>query len=171
MKPSLGAKRGRPHKFGRPSQLVAVTLPAEVVSGLRTIHPDLGWAIVSLFERAPKGASQQSSPHADVELVAAAEGRSLIVVKRSVFKRLPGISIIPLNSTHAFLALETGRGLADLELAVGDRLTHRAISRRERNALSALLAQLRVWRHDRALRFHTRAIIVVERIGHRELKR
>jgi L-lysine 2,3-aminomutase len=31
-------------------------------------------------------------------------------------------------------------------------------------ALRALRAQLKAWRHDRTLRIHTRAIIVVERL-------
>jgi len=41
------------------------------------------------------------------------------------------------------------------------------ISRRKRRALSELQAQLRAWRRDHALRFHTRAIIVVERLAKR----
>lgn len=44
-------QRGRPLKFGRPAQLRALTLPLDVVRGLRRIHPDPGWAIVSLYER------------------------------------------------------------------------------------------------------------------------
>ena len=168
MKASSRAKRGRPKKFGRPSQVVAVTLPAEVVRGIRRIHPDLGWAIVSLFEKAPKGVGAATRRQSDAELATIADRRSLIVVNRSVFKKLPGINIIPLSGNHAFLALDLGRGMADLELAVGDRLGAPTVTPRERKALSSLLAQLRAWRHDRTLRFHTRAIIVVERIGRRE---
>src|SRR5205814_914451 len=40
-------KRGRPPKFGRPSRLVALTLPTQVIRGLRKLHPDLAWAIVA----------------------------------------------------------------------------------------------------------------------------
>jgi hypothetical protein len=65
------------------------------------------------------------------------------------------------------LALESGRGMTDLELAVLDRLEDPAVDRRERQALSRLRAQLRAWRRDRVLRFHARAIIVVERIADR----
>ncbi len=46
----VGRKRGRPPKFGRPSEVVALTLPEEVVSGLRRLHPDLAWAVVTLVE-------------------------------------------------------------------------------------------------------------------------
>jgi hypothetical protein len=156
-------KRGRPPKFGRPGQVVALTLPEEVVRGLRKLHPDLAWAIVTLFEKRAPVAAAESQP--DAELVTIADRRSLIVVNRSVLRTLPGVNIIPLNGSRAFLALEPGRGMADLELAVFDRLDNQAVKPRERKALQGLGAQLKKWRHDRVLRFHTRAIIVVERVA------
>jgi hypothetical protein len=168
------AKRGRPSKFGRPSQVAALTLPDEVVRGLRKINPDLAWAIVSLFEKAPR--QPPPTGHADVqpdaELVKIAERRSLIVVNRAGFRSLPGISIIPLDATHAILALEPGRGMTDLELAVIDRLEGKSASMapRERKALAALREQLAGWRHDRTLKFHARSIIVVERLARHSRK-
>jgi hypothetical protein len=151
-------------KFGRPSRVVALTLPDEVVRGLRKIHSDLGWAIVTLFEKAPPGAptAAEHAHERDAELVTVAERQSLIVVNRVVFKSLPGINIIPLHGNRAFLALDVGKGMTDLELAVIDRLDSASVDGRERKALSRLRSQLKVWRHDRALRFHSRAIIVVE---------
>lgn len=161
-------KRGRPSKFGRPSQVVALTLPEEVVRGLRKVHPDLAWAIVALFEQEPRAAPEATgNAQPDAELVTIAERRSLIVVNRAVFKSLPGISIIPLNGNRAFLALEVGRGMSDLELAVIDRIDDSTVEPRERKALGRLRAQLRKWRLDRALRFHARAIIVVDRVSER----
>jgi hypothetical protein len=162
MKSMPRGKRGRPPKFGRPSRVVAVTLPEEVVRGLRRLHPDLGWAIVTLFEKAPTRKSSAAESQPDAELVRIAERRSLIVVNRGVFKSLPGINIIPLHGDRAFLALDLGRGMTDLELAVIDRLDDPTVDGRERKALLKLRSQLRIWRHDRALRFHSRAIIVVE---------
>lgn len=163
MKAQRHAKRGRPTKFGRPSRVVALTLPDEVVRGLRKIHADLGWAIVTLFEKAPVGGSAAPETERDAELVTIADRRSLIVVNRAVFKSLPGINIIPLHGNRAFLALDIGRGMTDLEIAVIDRLEGTSIvDARERKALSGLRAQLKAWRHDRSLRFHSRAIIVVE---------
>jgi hypothetical protein len=160
-------RRGRPSKFGRPSHVVALTLPDEVVRGLRKTHPDLGWAIVTLFEKAPisaaAAATRATQTHPDAELVRIADRRSLIVVNRAVFKRLPGINIIPLHGDRAFLALDLGRGTTDLELAVIDRLEDPSVNVRERKALRTLRSQLRTWRRDRTLRFHTRAIIIVER--------
>jgi hypothetical protein len=169
MKNPPHARRGRPPKFGRPSQVVALTLPEEVVRGLRKVHPDLGWAIVTLFEKAPaRNAEAMAQP--DVELVTIADRRSLIVINREVFKSLPGINIIPLQGTRAFLALDLGRGTTDLELTVIDRLQDPTVDLRERKALRKLRLQLRTWRHDRSLRFHTRSIIVVERLPRRGRK-
>ena len=45
-------KRGRPPKFGRPGRLLAFTVPDDVRAWLESIHPDPGWALVSLFEGA-----------------------------------------------------------------------------------------------------------------------
>lgn len=158
------SKRGRPPKFGRPSQVVALTLPDDVVRGLRKVDPDVGWAIVTLFEKSPARASAQSDACPDVELVTIADRRSLIVVNRAVINHLPGVNIVPLHGGRAFLALDPGRGMTDLELAVIDSLSDPGIAPRERKALRNLGAQLRVWRHDRTLRLHTRSIIVVERL-------
>jgi hypothetical protein len=152
------AKRGRPSKFGRPSRVVALTLPDDVVRGLRKVHSDLGWAIVGMFEKTP---AQAAAPEIDAELVTIGDRKSLIVVNREVFKDLPGIQVVPLHDDKAFLALDLGRGMTDLEIAVLDRLDH-AIDRNERKALSKLRSQLKHWRNDRGLKFHTRAIIVVE---------
>lgn len=162
MDPSSNHRRGRPSKFGRPSQVVALTLPEDVVRGLRKIHPDVGWAIVRLLEKASTRKPAAEKPQPDAELVTIADRRSLIVVNRAIFKRLPGINIIPLHGNQAFLALDVGRGMTDLELAVIDRLDDHALDPLERKALQSLRAQLRTWRQDPLMRFHSRSIIVVE---------
>ena len=161
------AKRGRPQKFGRPSRVVALTLPEEVVRGLGKIHPDLGWSIVALFEKSPTK-SRPAEEQPDVELVAIGERQSLIAVNCEVLKSLPGINIIPLSGNRAFLALEPTHGMADLELAVIDRLERAPSDQKERNVLMKFRAQLRAWRRDNSLRFHTRSIIVVERTNRAE---
>ena len=160
-------RRGRPSKFGRPSQVVALTLPDDVVRGLRKIDPDVGWAIVTLFEKSPARSLADAAAQPDVELVTIADRRSLIVVNRAVIKHLRGVNIVPLHGDRAFLALDAGRGMTDLELAVIDSLDDPSIEPAERRALRKLRAQLRVWRHDRTLRFHSRSIIVVERLSTR----
>jgi hypothetical protein len=154
-------RRGRPEKFGRPAELVQVTLPTDVVRGLGKIDDDLARAIVQLFERAPAWALESTQ---DFELVSIADRHFLVAINAAVIRRLPGVDIIPLEGNRAFLALAPGRGVSDLELAVIDRLgeAEPAIPARERQALEQLRLQLRAWREDPALRFHGRAIVVVE---------
>ena len=146
---------------------MALTLPDDVVRGLRKVDPDVAWAIVTLFEKSPARAAGEASPQPDVELVTIADRRSLIVVNRAVFRHLRGVNVVPLHGDRAFLALEAGRGMTDLELAVMDSLEAPDLDPRERKALSGLRAQLRTWRHDRTLRFHSRSIIVAERLSAR----
>ena len=55
-------KRGRPPKFGCRAQVVALTLPRDVVDGLRRIDGDLGWAVVRLYKRE---AGRARTPHVD----------------------------------------------------------------------------------------------------------
>jgi hypothetical protein len=167
MKDNVAAprRRGRPSKFGRPSQLFALTLPIDVVRGLRRVDRDLARAIVRLFEGATNSGDEISeNEQPDTELLQIADRRSLIVVKSAVIRSLPGVSIVPLDGTRAFLALEPGRGISDLELAVIDRLDD-AVQARERQALEQLREQLRTWRRDPSLQFHGRAIIVVETLA------
>jgi hypothetical protein len=157
-------KRGRPSKFGRPSRVVALTLPEDVLDRLRRVHRDLGWAIVKLLDKDVHPASpRRAEIQPDVELVTVADRQSLIVVNREVIKDLPGVNIIPLSGNRAFLALDINRGMSDLELAATDRLGEATLDRRERLALGKLRTQLTAWRRDGTIHCHTRAIIVVER--------
>jgi hypothetical protein len=135
------------------------------VRGLRKIDPDVGWAIVALFEKSPARAAAEPDAQPDVELVAIADRRSLIVVNRAVINHLRDVNIVPLHDDRAFLALDAGRGMTDLELAVIDSLDDPSLEPRERKALLTLRAQLRTWRLDGSLRFHSRSIIVVERLA------
>src|SRR5215475_11685034 len=84
--------RGRPSKFGRPSRVVAVTLPHDAIERLRRVHRDLGWAIMALLDKdAPEAARRQAGRDAepDVELVTVADRRALIVVNREHIRHLP----------------------------------------------------------------------------------
>jgi hypothetical protein len=160
-------KRGRPLKFGRSAELVALTLPHDVVSWLRTINEDPGWAIVRLFERNAKGSRLRELPRATAELVEVGRRRALIVVDHDSFTALPGVSMIPLSDGRSFLALEPGKGMADLEVAVVDRLEEAGLAEGERTALVELRRQLREWRLNPEIGFRTRSIIVAERQNRR----
>jgi len=157
--------RGRPSKFGRPSRVVAVTLPHDAIERLRRVHRDLGWAIMALLDKdAPEdGRRPPRDAEPDVELVTVADRRALIVVNREHIRHLPGVNLIPMRGNRAFVALDIDRGMSDLELAVSDRLHEAAVDANEVRALEDLRSQLTAWRRDHDLKFHRRAIIVVER--------
>ena len=152
------ARRGRPPKFGRPAQLVTLTLPEDVIGWLKTMHPDPGWAIVRLFERATRGPTHKL---AHAELAQLPGRKALILVNADALKRLPGVSVIPLADGRGFLALDPGRGVADLEIAVIDGLESTNTTPDERAALQVLRSRLREWRQA-GLRFESRAIIVAQ---------
>ncbi len=141
--------------------MIAVTLPEEAVRGLRRINADLGWAIVTLLTRTATR-DVETRPRPAVELVSIGGNHSLIVIDRAVVRRLPSVDIVPLNPQQGFLAVESGRGLADIEVAVIDRLEDPRVSAAERDALAAVREQLRRWRRDKTLRFVTRGIVIVE---------
>src|SRR5262245_55532015 len=118
-------KRGRPQKFGREAQLMSLTLPRDVINWLGTLDDDLGWAIVKLYERATKSKPRNSNV---AQLLRFPGNRALIIVRSNLFKEMPGVSPIPLDDGRAFLALDAGKGVADLELFVLDRLEDQRIT-------------------------------------------
>jgi hypothetical protein len=163
--------RGRPLKFGRPAQLLALTLPHDVVRDLRRVHPDPAWAIVALHERlADKAPRPPRKPGAGVELARLSRNNALIVVDPQLIHSVPGVSVVPVAAGRAFLAFDEGRGLADLEVAIQDRLQKGKRRSPERKELTRLHRQVQHWRRSRRLRFSTRSIIIVQRMapGRRE---
>jgi hypothetical protein len=157
-------QRGRPLKFGRPAQLLALTLPHDVVAALRRIHPDPAWAIVKLHEKVAK--TQRHAPslsRAPIELAKISARGALIVVDPRTLRSAPGMSVVPVASGRAFLAFDEGRGVADLELAILEQLQDPKTDIAMRKELRALQRQVRDWRRGRGFRFSKRSIILVER--------
>ena len=115
-------RRGRPLKFGRPGNSVTLTLPADVLDWLHTLNEDPAWAIVGLFERRGAVPHKARLTSAVAELVQLPGRRALILVRPDLLRFVPGVSVVPLSDGRAFIALEAGGGVADLELAVIDRL-------------------------------------------------
>jgi len=158
---SSGARRGRPLKFGRPTRPLSVSLPDDVIAWLETLDPDPAWAIVSLFEKA-RTRHVGPTPRAPAELVQLPGKRALILVTPDVFDGLAGVSVIRLSDGRGFLALQPGKGYADLELAVVDMIDAAGVSPDRRQALVEIRKQLREWRQS-GLAFEARSILVVER--------
>jgi hypothetical protein len=97
-----------------------------------------------------------------VKLARLLDDSALIVVAPELIQSVPGISVVPLAAGRAFLAFGEGRGLADLEVAVLDRLQTGKASPVLRKDLTALHRQIRDWRCSRRPSFSTRSIIIVE---------
>src|SRR4030095_12521181 len=159
---SLMRKRGRPAKFDRPSRLVAMTLPEDVIALLRARDHDLAKAVVELVHESLARAGPQPASQT-VSLVPVAPRRFLITIDATTVKHLPGCELVPFGSDTAFLALESGRGLADLTLAVEGRSEDRRIDDRERSALARIRAALGEWRRDPNFSDEARSIVVLER--------
>ena len=157
--PAAQSRRGRPPKYGRPAQLVTLTLPDDVLAWLKSLHPDPAWAIVKLAEQAKR---RERKPLPLAELMQLPNHRALILVNADVLKQLPGVAIIQIYEGRGLLALAPNKGVADLELAVIDRLESIGVMKAEREALEALRARLREWRRE-GVRFESRSIIVAER--------
>ena len=157
-------KRGRPLKFGRPSQLVALTIPNDVLQWLRAIHPDPGWAVVSLHERIVSGKAPKAPATArEAELVQLTARQSLIVVNPEVFRGVKGVAILPMARGRAFLAMPNGQGIAELELAILDRLDDVTLSGPKREALIRVRGQVKEWRRSSKWRAESRSIILIDR--------
>jgi hypothetical protein len=159
--------RGRPYKFGRPAQLLAMTLPDDVVRWLTAIHVDPARAVVSLFEQATRHhpSRRNAAMRRRPQLAHLGGRRALIVVDPGAYRSLSGVSVIPMAADRAFLALDGQRGLADLELTILDRLDDPRADPAERRELNGLRRQLREWRRSPRLRFSTRSIILAEGVG------
>jgi hypothetical protein len=115
--------------------------------------------VVKLFERSGKARRREPKP---ADLVQLPGQRALILVRPVYFQKVKGVSAIPLADGRAFLALDSGKGAADLELAVIDRLEAPAIEAQERLALQQFRQQLKKWRQD-GIEFESRSIIVARR--------
>jgi hypothetical protein len=159
-------KRGRPPKFDRPSRLVAMTLPEDVIKALRERHTDLARAVVALTDEANGHAKpRRLGRHRPAELAEIGPRRFLITVDVNAVRVLPGCELVPITPRTAFLALQPGCGLADLALAVTDRLEEPGLDEQERGALTQIRLALRAWMRDKKLTHETRSIVVMRRVS------
>lgn len=159
MSRASSTKRGRPLKFGRPSQLISLTLPVDVIEWLTSIDDDLGWALVKVHERTTRTKAKSNEVAGLVQLPG---NRALILVRPELFGNLKGVSLIPLADGRAFLALDASKGVADLEVAVLDRLDGRPMPATQRAALLRMRQLLKQWRQE-GIVFESRAIVVAQR--------
>ena len=151
---------GRPPKYGRPAKAIALTLPEDVLHWLSEIHPDPAWAIVTICERATKSRKPRPQVVPAAELVQLPKSGGLIVVKPDVFRDINGVSTIPLADGRALVAMANGYGIADLELALLEKLEEKELSADRRREIQSVRGSLREWRRSSSLTFQSRSIIM-----------
>jgi hypothetical protein len=152
-------RRGRPPKYGRPSQAVTVTLPTDVVARLSAIDADLGRAIVAAVEGEVRR-RRTAAPAAEV----AAYGSHAVIMVTPVraLQRIRGVELIPVGRNRALVSLSHPHAIAQLELDIRDCLESASLVRREREALEGIAAILRQARASRTWSLSERTIIVLE---------
>src|SRR5947209_12331588 len=109
---------GRPSKYGRPSRVVTVTLPEDVLAGLDKVDVDLGRAIVRLAERR----KPHARPVRPAELATYGNHAVIIVNPAKALKRLAGVQLVPVGNGRALISLERPHSIPELELAVRDAI-------------------------------------------------
>ncbi len=141
-----------------------MTLPEDVIAMLRARDRDLARAIVGLVGRGDRKSSKRIERTPEpVNLLKIGRGRFLITIDSRVVARLPQCELVPFGRGAAVLALEPGHGLADLALAVVDRLDEPDVKTHERAALVRVRSAIRTWMRDKGFSYETRAIVVIKR--------
>jgi hypothetical protein len=127
---------------------------------LRADDPDLSRAISNGLE-----------PHAVprkviVDVMRVGRRESLIIVNPTLLLTLGDCIFLRLAPDRAFSALKPTGTLADLALAVADRLEDADVTREQR---AALRRALRTWRQDRKVRVTHKAIVILDVAVHRTI--
>jgi len=150
---------GRPRKFGRPSRVVAVTLPEDVIDRLAALDTDLGTAIVRLIDRHPG----VTAPAAFAAEVASYGAHAVIVVPpfRKLGK-LAGVELVPIGGNRALISLDGAHRVPQFELALRDALDHDDMTSSERRTLDGIADILRDARRSGKVTIAERTIIVLQ---------
>ena len=154
--PAFAVTRGRPPKFKEPTQRVTLTLPSRLVDLLRAEDPDLSRAVTNGLDPHPVPRKLI------VDVMRVGRRESLIIINPTLLPTLRDCSFIKLAADRAFIALKPSGTLADLALAVADRLEDADITRQQRAALRALRRVLRTWRLDRKVKVTHKAIVILD---------
>lgn len=155
---STSRRRGRPTKFGRPSQAVTITLPDDVVAAFRSVDPDLSRAIVHVAETA----GSRLAPRPAVELTRYGHHAVIVLAPNKAIERLPGVALVPLPDGRSLISLDEDIGVAELEVLVRDALDTSSTPASERASLQVLADILRSARRSRSVSLSRRNIIVLE---------
>lgn len=140
MKPG-GAKLGRPPKFVEPRRPVTVTLPDRTLQQLAALDKDRARAIVKAVDHAT---AQDGSAAGAVEARPVAPGAAVILVPACHnLQAIPWLRMVEVAPGRCLMAVETGKTIEQLEVAIRDGLEDLPPSETyEREVLSAVLKVL-----------------------------
>lgn len=155
---SIKARRGRPRKYGRPSRVVTLTLPEDILARLSAVDADIGRAIVTLVDRKAPARGAASRP---AEIASYGNHAVIVVTPIKALKRLKGVELVPIGNGRALISLQQGHSIPQLELDLRDAIEGSA-GGPDHDALEAIADILRRARGARALNVEARTIIVLE---------
>ena len=150
--------RGRPHKFGRPSRAVTLTLPEDVINALERVDDDLARAVVRVSQ--PLVSSPTLPPGAELSNYC----QSAVIVVRPVaaLNRLPGVMLVPMADGRALISLHDSMNVHEFELQLRDLLAEdTGLSRESRSTLQEIGKILKAARRTHGVTLHQRRIIVL----------
>jgi hypothetical protein len=153
---SSTARRGRPWKFGRPSRVVNLTLPDDVVERLKTLDDDLSRAVVRVTETA---VTQQAPSGA--ELTTHGTGALIVVPGSHALLEQMGVELVPISSERAILAFNDAQGVPQFELQVLDALRNPGLDGTDRATLELLADVLGSSRRGDGPQIRQRRIIIL----------
>lgn len=152
--------RGRPHKFGRVSRAVTLTLPEDTLAVLERRDGDLSRAIVGLVEASTRVTGQ---PHPPAEIVAYGRHAVIFVAPVPALRKMRGVELIPVGRHRALISLAPPQTVPRLELEIRDVLEGGTLRPGERAALEGVASILREARTSETYALTERTVIVLER--------
>lgn len=150
---------GRPRKFDRPSKVVALTLPEDVIAALGRLDDDLARAVVRLSQSLVTEQRDQST----AELSQHHDGAVIVVRRSKALERIGGVTLVPLPDGRALISLEGSMSITEFELNLLYALdAENAVAPADRTLLSSIAEILRHARQTKGISLQERSIIVLK---------
>lgn len=152
---------GRPPKFQEPRRAVTITLPESTLDQLQRLHDDRSVAIVRIVD----DAQSRYSNRQPLEIVPVGPRQGLIItIFASGYSKIPFVRLVEVEPGRNLIALDPGRSIADLELAVADLLAEgEDLTSQDQTLMSSLLKMLRQLRKADQI---SKAEILLVNLGH-----
>ena len=150
---------GRPRKFDRPSKVVALTLPEDVIAALGRLDDDLARAVVRLSQPLVADRGEYST----VELSQHHDDAVIVVRPSKALERIGGVTLVPLPDGRALISLDESMSVTEFELKLLYALdAEKAMTAADRSVLSSIADILRHARQTKGVSLQERSIIVLK---------